>query len=380
MSTALSQAIVRLFDTERFYAELVCNMQRVSTDSIWLAGVCVKDRVELHINHENFDVLSIDTRVALLKHECEHILRDHLSRARELHPDVYKSEQSTVDNIINSQKHRCLNIAMDMAINGGIKHLPENGVYAKNFDLPEGLTMEAYLELLKNNDKAKDFMDFDGHSLWGESDSDKAIMKEKIKQAVNEAAKKVKGAGQLTAEQELLISELNKSVINWKAILRRFVGRQIDFSVDTSRKKRNRRYGTMYPGVVRDEERLHVGVAIDTSGSVPDEAISQFMSEIARIAKYSKVTVVEADSEIKNVYDFDPKKTYKVKGRGGTAYKPAFDYFDLHRVDAMIYFGDMDCYETKLDKPKYPVLWAIYGDQSPPANFGTCINVTVSKE
>jgi len=86
------------------------------------------------------------------------------------------------------------------------------------------------------------------------------------------------------------------------------------------------------------------------------------MSEIGQIAKYAKVTVVEADAEIKNSYEYNPKKKYKVAGRGGTAYKPAFDFFNKkeNQVDGMIYFGDMDCFDTeKLVKPRYPVLWAI---------------------
>jgi predicted metal-dependent peptidase len=60
-----------------------------------------------------------------------------------------------------------------------------------------------------------------------------------------------------------------------------------------------------------------------------------------------------------------------VKGRGGTAYQPAFDFFNKIEIDGMIYFGDMDCFDTEeIKKPKYPVMWAIVGNQAPPADFG----------
>lgn len=379
MSDALPQAIVKLFETERFYAELVASMRRISTESTYLAAVNVTDHINLYINHKNFDVLPVETRAAILKHECEHILRDHIARAKEIDPTIYdKREKSTEENIINNMKHKTLNIAMDMAINGGIRHLPEGGIKAENFDLPDGLTTEAYLEALKNNEKAKDFMDFDDHSLWGESEGDKDVLKERVRQAVNDAAKRTRQAGKLTGEQEMLVSKLNASRVNWRDVLKRFVGRQIDFNTDTSRKKRNRRYGIMYPGMVRAEENLHIGVAIDTSGSVPDEALIQFMAEIAKIAKYAKVTVVEADSEIKNVYEFKPKQTYKLTGRGGTAYQPAFDYYNVNPVDAVVYFGDMDSADEITETPKYPVLWAIYGNQEPPGKFGSKVKVVIS--
>ena len=376
----VSQAIVNLFESERFYAELICQMRRFVSDKIPTAGVCVKDQIELHINPEFFESLTLQERVSVLRHECEHILRDHIGRAKELAPDIYDNKKKDLeDNIINNMKHKTLNISMDCAINGNMTNLPEGGVFPKQFDLENGQTMEWYLAQLKDNEKAKQLMKFDDHELWGESDGDKEILREKVRQAVNKAAKSTRAAGKMTANNELLVSELNKAGVNWRQQLKRFAARTIETALDTSKKKRNRRYGILFPGTIKTES-LHIGVAIDTSGSVSDESLKQFMSEIGNIAKYAKVTVIEADTEIKNSYIYDPKKKYRVSGRGGTAYKPAFDFFNdkNNEVDAMIYFGDMDCYDTEaLIKPKYPVLWAIVGGQNPPANFGAQIRIEV---
>lgn len=379
---AVSQAIVSLFENERFYAELICNMRRFISNKVPTAGVCIKDQIELHINPAFFESLKLEERVAILKHECEHILRDHIGRAKELAPEIYDNQEKKLeDSILNSMKHKTLNISMDCAINGIMKDLPKQGVFPKQFDLENGQTMEWYLAELKNNEKAKECMEFDGHELWSESEGDKEILKEKIRQTVNKAAKATRAAGKMTADQELLVSELNKSVIDWRQQLKRFAARTLDTVIDTSKKKRNRRYGIMFPGTVKTES-LHIGVAIDTSGSVSDESLKQFMSEIGTIAKYAKVTVIEADTEIKNAYEYDPKKKYKIAGRGGTAYKPAFDYFNdkKNAVDAMIYFGDGDCFDTEaLVKPKYPLLWALVGQQAPPADFGAVIRVEVKE-
>ena len=381
---ALADAIIALFDRERFYAELVLNMDRKVSKRVPTLGVCVKDRVELIINPDFFTNLTLAERVALLKHECAHVLHDHISRSKALAPDVYDSvKQKDVETeIIDSAKHRSINIACDIAINSGIRNLPEGFVHARMFDLPNYRTMEWYYENLKNNEKAKNFMQIDNHDLWAESEGGQEILRQTVKKLIKDAATKTRAAGKMTSEDELLISKFLESKVSWKSELSRFAARQIETNLDTSKKKRNRRYGILYPGTVKTEN-LHIGVALDTSGSVSDEALHQFMAEINKISKYAKVTVVEADSEIKNHYVYDPKKKYTIKGRGGTAYKPAFDWFNLckEKVDGVIYFGDMDCFDKEeIKKPRYPVLWAIVGDQEPPATWGSKLRIEVESK
>lgn len=378
--SGISQAITRLFERERFYAELVSQMRRVESNKVPLAGVCIKDHIELHINEPAFSKLTTKEQVAVLRHECEHILRDHIPRFKEYEPSIFGSADG-ISTIVNSLKFKTLNVAADMAINGTMQDLPSFGIFPQKFGLPEGHTFEWYMEKIKNDEKLQKKMGslvrFDDHSIWAESDKSKEMIKAKIHKAINDAARRTKAAGQLSAEHELLIDQINGSVVNWREQLRRFVARNNETLRESSKKRRNRRYGTAIPGDVK-YEKLHLGVAMDTSGSVSDEALKQFISEIHIIAKTAKVTVVEADSEIKNVYEYDPKKKYGIKGRGGTAYKPVFDHFNKkeNAVDGLIYFGDMDTFDREaLKKPKYPVLWAIVGDQNPPANFGAKLYV-----
>lgn len=382
MNDQLSQAIVRLYEEERFYAELVLQMDRIVSERVPTAGVCVKDKIQLHVNPKFFASLSADEQVAVLKHECSHILNDHISRAKELDPSIYekKEGEDVIDSMIKGAKHQLINIAADCSINPGILNIMKDGMFPKKFDLEDGHLMEWYVEQLKNNEKAKEMTGVDGHELWAESEGEKEVLKEKIRQAVNDAVVKTKAAGKMSADDELLVDRLNYRAKDWKGDLKRFAARTMNIVLASSKKKRNRRYGIQYPGAIK-EELLHIGVALDTSGSISDEALCQFMAEVGNIAKYAVVTVVEADSEVKNSYFFDPKKKYSVKGRGGTAYQPAFDYFTKEtEVDGVIYFGDMDCFDEKLVRPKYPVLWAIVGNQNPPADWGAKTKVEVNKK
>jgi len=376
MRDLLTKAIVNLLDNERFYAEIILRMNIIISKRIPTAGVCIKDTIQLHINPDYFASLSTKEQVAILKHECHHILFDHIPRGKELAPDVYDKSKSSEDKVINQMKHMSINIAADCAINPMVPDIPKEGMFPKTFDLPDGETMEWYMAKLKDNEKAKDFMQYDDHALWSESEGDKEILREKIRQHINEAAKK--SGGNLSMEQQLLIDRLNYKAKDWRSDIRMFVANQIETVLESSKKKRNRRYGTMYPGTIK-WEKLTLGVAIDTSGSISDEALCQFMAEIANVTKYAKVIVVEADAEIKNRYEFDPKKKYTVSGRGGTAYQPALDHFTKkEKVDGVIYFGDMDCFDNEeIKKPKYPVLWAIVGDSEPPVDWGRKTKVEV---
>jgi len=381
---AVSQAIIRLFDQEMFYAELVTRMKRVLTKSVPVAGVCIKDHIELHINLEAFSKFTIEERAAILKHECEHILRNHIARAKELAPEVYAKKQDGIDRLINGAKHQVINIAADAAANSGLRHLPEGAVYPEKLDLPSHETLEFYLEALKQKQKDKpdsqdgedDGHTIDNHELWGESEGEKDILKEKVRQLVTKAADKTRAAGKMTAENELAVSTLNENKVNWKEQLKRFVAKTITSHIESSKKKRNRRYGIMFPGSVKIED-LHIGVAMDTSGSISDDELQQFITEISFMAKYAKITVVEADSSIKASYEFKPKQKYNIKGRGGTAYQPALDFFNnMKDIDGVIYFGDMDNYDNEtLVKPKYPVLWVIVGAKDKPCDFGTQIRI-----
>lgn len=381
MTDSVTKAIVRLFDTERFYAELVLSMDRIMSDKVPTAGVCIKDRIELHVNPKFFNALSNKEQVAILKHECQHILHDHISRSKEYAPDVYVKEQNQVDSTISKAKHQVINIAADCAINPGIHSLPEGGVYPKTFNLPNGLTLEEYASKLKNNEQLKNITHYDDHSLWSESEEDQEALRAKLKKALDKAKKATMSAGKMTYDIEVLLERFQTSTKDWKKELSRFAAKSLEILLESSKKKRNRRYGIMYPGAVKIE-KLHIGVAIDTSGSVSDEALSQFMAEIGKIAKYAVVTVVQADTEVKSSYLYDPKKNYSIKGRGGTDYQPAFDYYTKNTdVDGVIYFGDMDCFDTeKLRKPKYPVLWAIVGTQAPPAAWGGRTHIVLGSQ
>ncbi len=170
-------------------------------------------------------------------------------------------------------------------------------------------------------------MTLDDHSAWHESGATEDQITEKVKEVVNKAVEQTsaKDMGNVPGNIMQAIQALNHVPKDWRQDVQRFVARTAEIVIETTRKKRNRRYGIIFPGY-KIHPKLHIGIGLDTSGSVGDEELAQFHSEICRLHNMGiDLTIIECDTQVNQVYKFDPKKEFKVIGRGGTAFKPVFD-------------------------------------------------------
>jgi len=387
------QAITALIFSEPFYGHLISKMKINKTDKISTAGVFITDKINLIYNEEWIESLDLIDVVKVLKHECAHILQEHIIRAKQI-------------GVVNSELHKRFNIATDATINthdlvatvekiGGvtIKSINEmmKGMIekanakdnAKRAFTPmiEGQIAEYYYnrinqfaeensDILPEGDGLGDTID--DHSVWDKSEGNVEMQKEVAKQAVNDSVKSIGGIGNLPSDLVGLVSDMNKSQVNWKQQLRQFYVNTLKSSRIPTRKKRNRRYGILQPGSKKKPE-LHLGLCVDTSGSVSDEELSMFWAEMQSIGACGvKITVIEADCIVQNVYEFEAGKTPDFKGRGGTAYNPAIKKAIELKVDGILYCGDFDTADTP-ENPNKPFLWVGVRKSPAPAEFGKVI-------
>jgi predicted metal-dependent peptidase len=73
------------------------------------------------------------------------------------------------------------------------------------------------------------------------------------------------------------------------------------------------------------------------------------------------MTILHVDTEVAHVDEVSPDDEFPktpVKGGGGTAFSPAFDYINEHHpdVEAAVYLTDLESHDFG-DQPPYPVLW-----------------------
>lgn len=362
-----------------FYANLLTQMRRIETDKLpAAAGVAVVNgRIELYWNSKYLreKTKNIKERVAILEHECKHLIYNHIARE-------------------SGRDHKLWNIATDLTINQGIDNLPPWVITPKAIEeqlgvkVPKGKASEYYYSMLKENADKMEFSDNgdgsthvtikdkDGnvkgefdiespgvHDKWEESSKDGEMTEEVIKQAVRKAVETTeRHAGTVPGDIQDLINELFKPpVIPWWSIVRKWVGTRVRSGNKYSLKRPNRRYGQFQKGKI-PVRKLNVAFVIDTSGSVRDEELQEFITEMKAIMSSYKstVTVIECDYVVQKVYQLTPHKKIdgNFKGRGGTSFRPPFEHIEKNKlpIDMLIYFTDLEG-DFPDKKPPYPVLW-----------------------
>ena len=144
-------------------------------------------------------------------------------------------------------------------------------------------------------------------------------------------------------------------------------------------KRPSKRYGYPYCG----KKRLHTDrklVAIDTSGSVSNGALSQFLSELNRLAEVQPVDLALFDADITQMpKPFDKKKvSYEFTGRGGTNFSPICELAELKRYQSLIILTDG--FAPAPERPQYvkDVIWVLTPEGKAPVESGT--QVTIDEE
>lgn len=186
--------------------------------------------------------------------------------------------------------------------------------------------------------------------------------------------------GKLPGGAQSLIEALFKPRLNWKELLRDFVSSTIVIGgVDWFRPDRRfLQSGIILPS--RREKRIEIIIAVDTSGSISDKELTIFFSEInsiLRSAGHYSVYLVQCDADIQDIKEInfpetlDVKKVH-IKGRGGTDFRPVFEWAIRNCRRPLIYFTDL-CGTFPEYFPPFPVLWVTVGDGKAP--FGRVIKM-----
>ena len=338
---------------EPFYGLFLIGINKKYINTIPTAAVSKNNiGVQLIFNPEFFISLNEDHRFGLIKHELLHIAFGHL-----VIRDKYADK-------------KLFNIAADLEINQYIKesNLPEGGLLLSSFPelkLPTKAGTKVYYDLLSEAkeegsspslDNLMNEMDGESpycHSTWDEFDelpeSDKKLMQKQIEHQLKEAAETTeKKCGNIPGELADLIRRLlhvEPAKFDWKAYLRRFIGNSSIVYTKKLRRKYNKRYAGN-PGL-KIKFKNHICVGVDTSGSVNNDELRQFFSELTHMHKTGhKITVVQCDTKINSVKEFNPKKDWEIHGRGGTSFQPVIDHYNEKKgqYTALIYLTDGEAY------------------------------------
>ena len=349
----LARASKSLILNEPFYGLFLVGLNKVMRKDIPTAGVSKHGiGIQLSINPDFFMALPDKHQIGLLKHELLHVSFGHMV-LRDLYPN-----------------HKLFNIAADLEINQYIDddYLPEGGLVLETFpelNLPKRAGTKVYYDLLEKScddgtcetlQNILNQMDGDSqydHKTWEEfddlSEADKKLVKKQVEHQLKETAEQTeKKRGNIPGELAGLIERLRylePASFDWKGYLKRFVGNSTITYTKKLRRKFNKRYSGS-PGL-KSKFKNNILVGVDTSGSVSNDELKEFMNELAHMHKTGhEITVAQCDTDIKSIEKFNPKKDWQVEGRGGTEFQPVIDLFNKKKglYTALIYLTDGECY------------------------------------
>jgi len=146
----------------------------------------------------------------------------------------------------------------------------------------------------------------------------------------------------------------------WKRLLRLFAGRGARTVVRTTRLKESSRFPGE-PGT-RIKRIQKLVVAVDTSGSIGEKELGDFLAEIRGMDRAgAEITIIECDCKIHTVAPFRRNMIPSFKGGGGTDFDPVMEWLRDNRREAFggcVYLTDGVAPKPTVD-PRCPVLWII---------------------
>jgi predicted metal-dependent peptidase len=207
----------------------------------------------------------------------------------------------------------------------------------------------------------------DQHKSWDDitamSNAERKLLDSMINEAIANTMQRVRGKqygtlpGDLQSYLDALLESLKPNV-NWRRVLRLFAASSSRTYLKNTIQKASKRYGTT-PGI-KIKRRQKIQIIVDTSGSVSDEDLKEFFSEIYHIWKNgADIHVVECDTDIQTTYNYTGQPPKVVHGRGGTDFNAGLAYAnDTYRPDAIIYFTDGEAPAPTV-ATRAPILWLI---------------------
>lgn len=324
-----------------FLGSLLCHLKGVTWDET--VETAQTNGLSLKWNPDWFISIPEPTRKTVLMHELWHVGLLHQIRRGNRDPATWNS---ACDYYINWLLHK-----------EGYTFDGTNPLLDSKY---AGMHEEAIYDALISNQPQNPVYTLKGD--LAEASPDPLNTVAAVVSATQQAAM-VGAAGKLPGSIKDTLDGFLKPKLPWAHLLSRWMEdlNETEFSW----RKRNRRYPDVYmPGQAPSENGLsHLMYFLDESGSISDEDIRRFNSEIKFIKENlepERLTLVLFDTQINEVFEFykdDPFDQIVTVGRGGTSLRCVKKYIEKHKPTAAVIFSDLEC--SPMDKPKHdiPVLW-----------------------
>lgn len=374
IETKLTAARTRLILDKPFLGALALRLPMIAADPAWCQATSTDAR-SFYYNPAYIDALSMEQTQFVLANQALHCALSHFSRRQ--HRNRFRWDIAC-DHAINP-----------LLVSDGLRPPPGTLV----LECFEGMTAEEIYPCIEENnsdepeeqprhegdgrgdtqEQAQGQKPDDAENAQGAprpqllSASEQEALSAQWQQRLAGAAQQAQQAGKLGGILGRMVGELMQPKLPWRLLLARYMTQCA--RDDYSYMRPSRREGSMILPSLRSAQ-ADILVVLDTSGSISEQEIDEFMSEInaikgqlrARITLHACDTALDAGGP----WLFEPWDEFRlpkaIQGGGGTDFRPVFEWAARQgrEPDLLLYFtdalGDFPSVE-----PAFPVLWLIKG-------------------
>ena len=373
-----------------FFGNLATRMGLINADE-WCPTAATDGR-RFYYNSEFVNNLPLKQLEFLVGHEVLHAVYDHMGRRGNRDPKLWNIADDYCVNwdLVEQRVGDKIPVALyDSKYKGMCAEEVYDDLYANadkiNVDQLLKQLLDEHLDGGGEEDGEGDGSESDksgqGNGRPKLTEAEKKEIRDEIKEAVLAAATSV-GAGNLPGGVKRMIKDLIEPVMDWRELLQQQIESTVKSDYTWARpSRRSWHMDAVMPGM-KPGEQIDVVIGIDTSGSIIDQDLKIFLSEIKGIMEaYDeyKITVMGWDTEVGNVAVFNSDNledisAFEPGGGGGTDPHCVWNYLQANDIEPkkLIMFTDFCFYGwSPQEVEQYcDTVWIIKGNKSAEPEFG----------
>ena len=395
----LIKARIQMLISAPFFGNLATRL-RFKDATEWLSTLATDGRY-FYYNRNFVDAMTFDEVVFGMGHEVLHCVYDHMDKVRLGNRDP-RLWNIANDYVINAdlveakigEQIKLVDICFDWKYRGKMSEEIYDDLFQKAVNEGRVITIDAFDEHIYRDGDGDDEGAGEGEGNDGTkgpvryTKAEKDQIKQEFQNAVIQSAKAA-GAGNLPGGVKRLVDKLLNPQLSWRELLPMQIQSVIKSDYTYMRPSRKGLDAGFYlPGMDR-EQTIDVAIAIDTSGSISNDMLVDFLSEVHGImSQYNdfKIHIWCFDTSVHNpvLITADTANdllTYEIGGGGGTDFDVNFTYMKEEGIvpKKFIMFTDGYPWNSWGDENYCDSLFIVHGGeggQTPTAPFGITVPYT----
>ena len=350
------------------------------------------DGKHLWYNKKFIDELNIKQTEFLLGHEVLHVAFEHMLRRGDRDPQGWNVACDYAVNqiLVDEQIGEAPKGGNAPLLDHQYANLSAEQIYEKLSPMQkQQQTLDVHIDLemgeatVEDKDGKKQKVKIGDGMSKAEVDALRDEIKNSLLQSAKASASSGDKAGSVPAGLKRLLNDITAPKLDWRQLLRQTIKSQIKNNYTWTKPSR-KMYSTnaVLPGLDAENE-LDICVAIDTSGSIEESQLKDFLSEISGIKDEFdayKIRVWCFDTEVcadESFETWDGKEIedYNPGGYGGTdiAVNWKYMYENDIRPKSLIVFTDGETWDRWGDPDYCDTLWVIHSGEHVKPPFGQTV-------